>query len=371
MPVAYRESLIYSSVKARFCDRPRAVAPVATRLCIARFDLGIVVSFHAHDFAKFWQLVNGLVAGQRGMADFVAFFALARPLGESAPALEAYFAHGGGQFWHSFHLLCLRRDVHQHRFVFYFEFHHAFVRRFGCLGVVQAAPRAFSQCRFIAGFCRCGAVGLDLARRRVLQSGGLGLGCVGLLAGHHLLWLEHPLLAALFKWRAHHGHCRRQPNRRVLGAGPARPVVLAQRLARRQGLVELADGGRGVHGLGVCAVFPFDRQGRRRQDHDRDLFDSAVCQPDRHYFLGRGHHGLGSRVRGHDLGRHRLGSGIGESGLGPQLLNQQTMQMRAMFGQFIDNAEMVQTRQVLHPRDTDWAPGLLNQVVVANKSLAL
>ena len=48
-----------------------------------------------------------------------------------------------------------------------------------------------------------------------------------LLVGHHLLRLEYPLLAAIFKRCTHHDHRCREPTGGEFGAGFARHLVLA------------------------------------------------------------------------------------------------------------------------------------------------
>jgi hypothetical protein len=50
---------------------------MATRVCASRRYLGIVLSLHANDIARVWQLVHSVAKGKRGMVDFAAFFAMA------------------------------------------------------------------------------------------------------------------------------------------------------------------------------------------------------------------------------------------------------------------------------------------------------
>ncbi len=51
---------------------------MAARVCVARRYLGIVLSLHAHDLARVWQLVHSVAEGQRGVVDLAAIFAVAR-----------------------------------------------------------------------------------------------------------------------------------------------------------------------------------------------------------------------------------------------------------------------------------------------------
>ncbi len=51
---------------------------MATRLCAARCDLGLVLSVHANDIARVWQLVDSVAEGERGVVDLAAIFAVAR-----------------------------------------------------------------------------------------------------------------------------------------------------------------------------------------------------------------------------------------------------------------------------------------------------
>ena len=50
---------------------------MATRVCAARRYLGIVLSLHANDIARVWQLVHSVAQSQCGVVDLAAFFAVA------------------------------------------------------------------------------------------------------------------------------------------------------------------------------------------------------------------------------------------------------------------------------------------------------
>ena len=251
---------------------------MAAGFCVAGFDLGLLFFVHALDLARVRQLDNRMVARQCGLAHIAAFLALARTGQQLATTLETHSPYGCGEFRYPLYLLCLRGDVHIHRHVLDFEFHHPAVWRIDRLGLAQTTPRSLTWLGLALGVCRRGALGLDHAWRHFIQSRWFGMGGPGVFGRHNLLWIKHPLLATLFKRGAHHDDCGRQPNRRFFGFADTGHLVLAQRLAQRQRLVEFADDWRRVHRTGLCALLPLDRQSGRFSDHDGDLPDSLVCQ---------------------------------------------------------------------------------------------
>lgn len=76
--MAYGEKWICYSAKVRFCDSCFAVASMAARVCAARRYLGFVLSVHANDIARVWQLVDSVAEGERGVVNLAAIFAVAR-----------------------------------------------------------------------------------------------------------------------------------------------------------------------------------------------------------------------------------------------------------------------------------------------------
>ena len=51
---------------------------MAAGVCAARRYLGFVLSVHANDIARVWQLVDSVAEGERGVVNLAAIFVVAR-----------------------------------------------------------------------------------------------------------------------------------------------------------------------------------------------------------------------------------------------------------------------------------------------------